>query len=101
MMQVEGGLQGAFETSGGFVLGIFLVRPGAVAAIDGSIPIEENRREGEIVIDLEQAQVQSIGVDNAHADKLVERRREVLLLQEHGGINAGAGYAWNAAQHDE
>jgi hypothetical protein len=100
LMERQRGFESLAEAGGGFVQRVLLMRPRAEATVHGAIAIEHERGEGQIVIKLEAGEVEGIGIDDAHAHKLIEQRDEFLFLK-HRGIHARAGKAGHAAQNDE
>jgi hypothetical protein len=79
---------------------ILLVRPRSVPAVDGAISVEEHRREGEVVIELELGEIQRVRIDDPRAYELIEQRPQFRLLQ-HLRIDACAGETWHTTQDDE
>lgn len=74
--------------------------PGAVATVDGAVGIEDEGGEGEVVVELEELQIDGVGVDEADAHELIEKGRE-FVGGEDGGVHAHAGEARNAAEDDK
>ena len=68
----ERGFECALVAEGGFLGRVFLVGPRAVAAVDRAVGVEEEGGEGEVVVELEFRQLDGIGVDEPHANELVE-----------------------------
>ena len=96
----EGALKSAtvgFETG---VLGVFLVLPGAVATVEGAVGVENEGGEGEVVVELEELEVDGVGIDEADADELVEQGGQAFILED-CGVHAHAGEARDAAEDDE
>src|SRR5215204_1798693 len=89
-----------FVAGGGAILRVFLVNPRAVTAIDGAIAIEEHSREGKVVIELEEGEIERVSIDQAHADELLEQGLK-FLFRQNAGVNSGAGKAGDATEDDE
>ena len=99
-VEIESAPEGAGVGFEAGVLRVFLVLPGAVATVDGAVGIEDESGEGKVVVELEELQVDGVGVDEADADELIEEGRKVIG-GEHGGVHAHAGEAGDAAEDDE
>lgn len=99
-VEFESALEGAGVGFEAGILGVLLVLPGAVATVDGAVGIEDEGGEGEVVVELEELQIDGVGVDEADADELIEEGRE-FVGGEHGGVHAHACEAGNAAEYDE
>ena len=99
-VEFESALEGAGVGFEAGIFGVLLVLPGAVATVDGAVGIEDEGGEGEVVVELEELQIDGVGVDEADADELIEEGRE-FVGGEHGGVHAHACEAGNAAEYDE
>ena len=99
-MKRERGLDRAPIAGGGLVLRIALMPPRPIAPVHGAVAVEEDGRKREVVIELEEREIERVGIDHAHADKLIEQRRERRVF-EHLRIDARASQTPHAAQHDE
>lgn len=99
-VEFESALEGAGVGFEAGILGVLLVLPGAVATVDGAVGIEDEGGEGEVVVELEELQIDGVGVDEADADELIEEGRE-FVGGEDGGVHAHAGEARNATKDDE
>ena len=96
----EGGLKGGGESVAGFVLGIFLVMPGAESSVGCAIGVKDEGGEGEVVVELEAGEVEGVDLDDAEADELIEERGEAGIVIE-GGVEPGATEAGDAAEDGE
>src|SRR5205809_1077374 len=57
-VQRECGLERVAEAGGGFFLGVLLMNPRAVTAVDGAVPVKEEGGKGEIVIELKEREIE-------------------------------------------
>src|SRR6185295_8605870 len=72
LVEVQRGSQRFAESFHRDVFGCVLaIRTRAEASVDRLVRVEEENGEGEIVIELEQRQVQCVGLNQADADELV------------------------------
>lgn len=99
-VEFKSALEGAGVGFEAGILRVLLVLPGAVATVDGAVGIEDEGGEGEVVVELEELQIDGVGVDEADADELIEEGRE-FVGGEDGGVHAHAGEARNATKDDE
>lgn len=59
--------------------------------------MEGRCRKGEVVIELNERQIERVGIDDAHANEPVEQRRERVFLKQHLRVDARASRS-NIAQ---
>ena len=97
-MQGQSSFQGLAKTGGVAFGGVFLVRPRSEATVNGSVGVEQQSGEGKVVVELEQREVERIGVDQADALELIEQGCERRIFVEHASIDARTGQTGHAAQ---
>ncbi len=77
------------------------MRARAEAAINRPIRVEQEGREGLVIVILEQRQVQAVGRNNADADKFLQQRPDPWVLIDQVVVELDAFLAGNAPQDDQ
>ena len=103
-MQIERRQRGSLEALDRDVSGRTLAhrRASAVATVDGAVGIAEEDRPGHREVELEARQIDTVHLDQTHADELRQDLLELLVFGDGQLVVQGlAGLSRNAAERDQ
>ena len=82
-------------------ISLLLIGTRAVSSVDGAIGVEEERGEGQVIIELEERQVERIALNQAHTHELVEQVLQLCIVTNNLLVKTLAGNSGDAPKDDQ
>ena len=102
LVQCERGGERFTKTFDGNVLRcVFALGTRAVAAVNGPVRIQEEDREGKVVVELEKREVKCVGLHQPDADKLVHQSGHAWIATNQLFVKSAAVHSRNTTDEDQ